>query len=163
MATRVTGKATTKATAGRAQAACLALLFVLAVSAPMGRAAESKADSKSGNQLVGTWKLRSAKYGGTEYKFEEGVTTLKHVTPSQFMWASYDKDGKVNRAAGGGYTIKGDVYEETPEYGFSSDFESIKGTPQTFTWKVDGNKWYHTGKLSTGLTIEEVWERVDRK
>jgi len=163
MATIVPRKATTKAIAGRAQVACLALLFVLAVSAPTGRAAESKADSKSGSQLVGTWKLLFAKYGGQEFKFEEGVTTLKHVTPSQFMWASYDKDGKVNRAAGGGYTIKGDVYEETPEYGFSSDFEGIKGTPQTFTWKVEGNKWYHTGKLSTGLTIDEVWERVDRK
>ena len=113
--------------------------------------------------LVGTWKLVSAKYGGEEFKFEEGVTTLKHVTTSQFMWASYDKDGKVTRAAGGDYTLKGEVYEETPKYGISSDFETIKGKPQTFKWKVEGNKWYHNGKLSNGLTIDEVWERVEKK
>lgn len=155
-------KVVKKTARGHAQAACLALLFALAISVPSGEAAETKATAKSGNELVGTWKLVSAKYGGEEFKFEEGVTTLKHVTPSQFMWASYDKDGKVTRAAGGGYTLKGDIYEETPEYGLSSDFEGIKGKAQTFTWKVEGNKWYHTGKLSSGLTIDEVWERVDK-
>jgi hypothetical protein len=30
-------------------------------------------------------------------------------------------------------------------------------------WKVEENKWYHTGKLSTGLTIENAWERVKKK
>ena len=80
-----------------------------------------------------------------------------------FMWASYDKDGKVTRAAGGDYTLKGEVYEETPEYGISSDFDLIKGKAQTFKRKVEGNKWYHNGKLSNGLTIEEVWERVEKK
>ena len=163
MTTMITRTAIPKTIAEALKAACLVLLFALAVSAPTARAAEAKADAKSGNQLVGTWKLVSAKYGGEEFKFEEGITTLKHVTTSQFMWASYDKDGKLTRAAGGGYTLKGDVYEETPEYGFSSDFEGIKGKPQTFTWKVEGNKWYHTGKLSSGLTIDEVWERVEKK
>lgn len=152
-----------KTATGHTQAVCLALLFALAISGPSGAAAETKATVKSGNELVGTWKLVSAKYGGEEFKFDEGVTTLKHVTPSQFMWTSYDKEGKVTRAAGGSYTLKGDVYEETPEYGLSSDFEGIKGKAQTFTWKVEGNKWYHNGKLSSGLTIDEVWERLDKK
>ena len=59
---------------------------------------------------------------------------------------------------------KGEAYEETPEYGLSSDFEGIKGKVQSFKWRVDGNKWFHDGKLSrSGLTIEEVWERVERK
>ncbi len=85
---------------------------------------------------------------------------VKHVTATQFMWATYDKDGKVTRAAGGDYTLKGEVYEETPEYGISSDFDEIKGKAQTFKWKVEGNKWHHNGKLSNGLSIEEVWGRV---
>jgi hypothetical protein len=42
------------------------------------------------------------------------------------------------------------VYEETPEYGISADFDLIKAEAQTFTWKVEGNKWYHNGKLSNG-------------
>jgi len=122
-----------------------------------------KGDEKAANKLIGTWKLISAKYNEQEFKLPEGATQLKHVTPSQFMWATYDQDGKVTRGAGGPYTLKGETYEETPEYGISADFDLIKGKVQKFTWKIDGNKWYHNGKLSNGLTIEEVWERVASK
>ena len=142
---------------------CLAGIVALVLVAASVRADEPKAGAKSDNKLVGTWKLVSARYGGKEVKFGEGVTMVKHVTPTQFMWATYNKDGKVSRAAGGSYTLKGEVYEETPEYGISSDFDLIKGKAQTFKWKVAGKKWHHTGKLSSGLTIEEVWERVEKK
>jgi hypothetical protein len=142
---------------------CLAVVIALAVTAATARSAEPKGEAKSDNKLVGTWKMVSAKYGGQEFKLPEGGTMVKHVTATQFMWASYEKDGKVTRAAGGYYTLKGEVYEETPEYGISSDFDLIKGKAQTFKWKVEGNKWLHNGKLSNGLTIEEVWERVEKK
>ena len=140
-----------------------ALIIALAVTAALSWSAEPAGGSKSDNKLVGTWKLVSAKYGGQESAPLQETTTIKHVTPTQFMWVSYGKDGKVTRAAGGSYMLKGEVYEETPEYGISSDFDIIRGKPQTFTWKVEGNKWYHNGKLSNGLTIEEVWERFEKK
>ena len=79
------------------------------------------------------------------------------------MWATHDADGVISRAAGGSYTLQGKDYIETPKYGISQDFQVIKGRAQKFTWKVEGNKWYHKGKLSNGLTIEEVWERVEKK
>src|SRR6266550_7410035 len=150
-------------TGGAQVTRCLAVIIALAVTAASARPDEPKGDAKSDHKLVGTWKLISAKYGDQEFTFPEGVTMLKHVTPTQFMWATYDKDGTVTRAAGGAYTLKGEVYEETPEYGISSDFDLIKGKAQTFKWKIEGNKWYHNGKLSNGLTIEEVWERVEKK
>jgi hypothetical protein len=142
---------------------CLAVIIALAVMAATAWSADPKPEAKSDHKLVGTWKLISAKYNGQAAEFPAGVTTLKHVTPSQFMWTTYDKDGTVTRAAGGAYTLKGEAYEETPEYGISEDFELIKGKAQTFKWKVEGNKWYHNGKLSNGLTIDEVWERVESK
>lgn len=150
-------------TSGAQVARWLALIIALTVTAAPARSDEPKGNARSENKLLGTWKLVSAKYGGQEFKFEEGFTMVKHVTATQFMWASYEKDGKVTRAAGGYYTLKGEVYEETPEYGISSDFDLIKGKAQTFKWKVEGNKWHHNGKLSNGLTIEEVWERVEKK
>jgi hypothetical protein len=139
-------------------AACaLAAAFALA-------SARSPADEpKPENKLVGTWKRVSAKYDGTEANLPAGYTALKHVTPTQFMWAVYDGDGKVEAALGGSYTLKGDDYVETPEYGVGDILGQLKGKPQAFTWKVDGNKWHHMGKLSSGLTIEEVWERVEKK
>lgn len=142
----------------------LALLVAVALASARSAAEEpKKQEAKPENKLLGTWKLVSARYGGQEFRFPEGNTMIKHVTATQFIWVTYDKDGKVTRAAGGGYTLKGEVYEETPEYGISSDFDLIKGKAQTFKWKVDGNKWYHNGTLSNGTTIEEVWERVEKK
>ncbi|HZU39372.1 MAG TPA: hypothetical protein VFA18_25830, partial [Gemmataceae bacterium] len=122
-----------------------------------------KAEAKPENKLVGTWKLVSAKYDGQEAKLPEGTTMLKHVTSTQFMWATYDKDGMVASVWGGPHTLKGDKYQETPEYGIGGAFKLLKGKAQSFKWKVESNKWYLDGKLSSGQTIEEVWDRVEKK
>jgi hypothetical protein len=138
----------------------LALAVSFAVSATGAFAEEPKQE----NKLIGTWKLVSATYGGQQSKLPEGYTQVKHVTPVEFMWAWYDKDGKVTSALGGSYTLRGDAYEEVPEYGVGEKLlKALKGKPQSFTWKIEGNKWHHTGKLSSGQTIEEVWERVEEK
>jgi hypothetical protein len=129
---------------------------------PKGAAPKAQRDQQQ-HPLVGTWKLESAKYGGNVSDLPATLTMLKHVTPTQFMWVRYDKDGKVSGAAGGGYKIDGDKYAETPEYGIGDDFGEIKGKTHAFTWKVEGAKWYSNGALAGGLTIEEVWERVEGK
>jgi hypothetical protein len=141
----------------------LTLSIVLAAEASGLAGDEPARGAKLQDKLVGTWKLVSAKYGGQEFHFPEGHVMIKHVTPSQFMWVTYDKEGQVTRAAGGSYTLKGETYEELPEYGLSGDFEIIKGKPQTFQCKIEDNTWHHDGKLSNGQTIEEVWERIPKK
>lgn len=146
----------------------LTVLFALVVAVVLSPARSAageprNADAQSGNKLVGTWKRISAAYGGKESKLPAGATQLKHVTPTQFMWAAYGEDGKVTSALGGTYKLKGDEYVETPAYGLGGLLAQLRGKPQAFKWRVEGNKWYHTGKISTGLTIEEVWERVEQK
>ena len=137
---------------------CLAVAAGLAVAAPAGAD-----DPTGGDRLVGTWKVVSAKYGGMEVKFPEGTTTVKHVTPTRFMWATYDKDGRVTQAVGGSYTLRGEDYTETPEYGLGAVFERVKGKTLAFKCRVEGNKWHHTGQAGGGQTLEEVWERVEKK
>ena len=122
-----------------------------------------KAEARTENKLVGTWKQVKAKFGGKEAKFPEGNTQLKHITPTHFTFVDYDKDGKFIDAFGGPYTLNGEKYEETIEYGVGGVFNMLKGKPQSFECKVEGAKWYHNGTLSNGLTIEEVWERVGPK
>ena len=106
-------------------------LGIAAAFSPTCSAADEpeKAEAKPDNELVGTWKLVSAKYNGQENKLPEGITMLKHITPVQFMWAIYDKDGKVESALGGPYTLKGDKYEETPEYGLADTLVCLKEQP----------------------------------
>ena len=141
----------------------LALSFAVTFLPMRSSADEPKAEVKAENKLVGTWKLVSAKYDGQEVHLPEGTTVHKHVTPNHFMWAAYDKEGKVTQALGGSCILKGDQYEETPEYGLGDVLEQLKGKAQSFKWKLEGNKWHHDGKLSSGLTIEEIWERVNKK
>jgi hypothetical protein len=137
------------------------LLIVTLAVAVARTAADEEGEAKKQNRLVGTWKLVSAKWGGREIKISEETKRLKHVTPTHFIWVAYDKDGKVLVALGGSYTMKGEAYEEIPEYGTAG--KELIGKIQSFKWKIEGNKWYHNGKLSTGATNEEVWERVEKK
>jgi hypothetical protein len=126
-------------------------------------AEEPKAVSAIPNELVGTWKLVSGKYGGTESTLPKKATTLKHMTATHYMWVTYDKTGQVTRTGGGPYMFKGGVLDSTSEYGLGRDFEAIKGKAQSYKCNVKGNKWYQTGTLSTGQTLEEVWERIEKE
>src|SRR5262245_18673522 len=119
-------------------------------------------DEKAESKLIGTWKLVSAKYGGKENALPTAMTTIKHITPAQMMWLTYGADGIVTRAGGGSYTLQGDDFTDTPEYGVGQSFQAVKGRTHKFKCRVEGNKWYHTGMLDSGLTIEEVWERIEK-
>lgn len=127
----------------------------------MARSSPEKAQES--HELIGTWRLISSKYGGQEFQLSTDLSIVKHVTPEQFMWARYDKQGVVVYAAGGAYSIKDGEYVETPEYGMGEDIESIKGKSHTFNSKIEGKRWLHNDKLDSGLTIDEVWERVEKK
>jgi hypothetical protein len=139
------------------------VLLTLAGLISSSRLAADETKAEDAAKLVGTWKLVLAKYGGRESDLPTQLTTLKHFTPAQYMWASYGEDGKVTRTAGGPYTLKGNTLESTPEYGMSSDFDVIRGKRQTYTVKVDGRRLFQSGTLSNGLALEEVWERVEAK
>lgn len=124
------------------------------------RAMEQGAKQGAEQKPIGTWKLVSAKYGDQEQDLAKLGTTLKHVTPIGFVWLSYDTQTKVvSRTAGGIYTLKDDQYEETPQYGFGSDFDVIRDRLQSFTIKIAGDRWHLSGAFSNGLKIEEIWER----
>ncbi|MBA3313479.1 MAG: hypothetical protein M3552_13255 [Planctomycetota bacterium] len=144
-------------------AATVSLFAQTDVEAPPSGPEDQKKSSVTNDRLVGTWKLVSAKYGGRTSDVPERYTMLKHITPTQFMWVSYDDEGVVRRAAGGEYTLNSGKYAEMPHYGLSADFDIIKGKPQQFDCRIDGETWHHKGELSNGLTIEEVWKRVARE
>jgi hypothetical protein len=125
------------------------------------RADDSDKEKALAARLVGTWRPISMKFNGQESDLPQNSITFKHVTPGGFMWLSHEKDtGKVFRAAGGTYILRGETYTEKIDYGVGDDFEVIKKSSPSFSCKIEGDKWYHNGKLSNGLTIEEVWERV---
>lgn len=142
---------------------CAFFLSAILAADPSRADEPKKVDAKPNDALVGTWKLASAKYGGQPFAFPEGFTTMKIVTPGRYVLVIYNKEGGVARAAGGVYKIAGDSYEETPEFSTSENFEAIRGKPQAFKWKIEDGKWHHGGTMSSGMVVEEVWERVEKK
>jgi hypothetical protein len=139
----------------------LALFTALAL-APFATA-DDEPKKLDKDRLVGTWKLTTAEYRGQDFPFPEAFTTMKIVTPTRYVLVIYGKDGSVARASGGTFELVGDTCEETPEFSTTEGFDALKGKPQTFKCKVEGDKWLHDGTLTSGMTVEEVWERAGTK
>jgi hypothetical protein len=137
----------------------LSLAVAAVAVAAAGAADEPNGAGGAANKLVGTWKLTSAKWGGEAVSLEKDAPTLKHITPTHYTWLTYRKTGEVFRAAGGTYTLRGGEFVQQCEYGVGQDFAVVRGK-NTYKCRVEGDKWFHTGRLPNGLTIEEVWERV---
>jgi hypothetical protein len=137
--------------------ACMALSVIVVGL----RADDTDQEKALRSRLVGTWRIISMKVNGEKNDLPVTSVTYKHVTPVGFMWLSHEKDtGKVFRAAGGTYTLRGDTYTEKVEYGMGDDFDVIKNTQHPFMCKIEGDSWQHSGKLSNGTSIDEIWERV---
>ncbi len=125
------------------------------------QAKDTKKEKQLRSRLIGTWVQISMKVDGRDRSTPRDLATYKHITPVGFIWLSHDKiTGRISRAAGGTYTLSGNVYTEKIEYGIGSQHAVIRNSQPSFTATVDGNKWYHKGSLANGQTIDEIWERV---
>lgn len=117
---------------------------------------------KSSDSILGTWQLASYKYGTTQSGFTDVSKSLPHlklITDTHFTWTTFDTySHKVISSAGGTYTLEGNTYIESIDFGFGMD--SYLGQKQTFTVKVEGNMFFMSGSLSDGYKIEEIWQRV---
>jgi hypothetical protein len=120
-------------------------------------------DPISKDRLVGTWRLQSAMYGppGNQISYvPKEQVHLKHVTATHFTVITYEGESKKVTIAGGGpYSLQGSAYKETVDHAMGS-LANLLGKEQSFTLKMDGDRWTHSGTLSNGQQIEEIWERV---
>lgn len=114
----------------------------------------------SAQNLQGTWKAMESSGRATP----EGYTTLKHITPTHFMWTMFDKEGNIISGAGGTYTLKEGVYTETILYTLPG-MQSYKGRHASFNVKVDGKILTMSGylevKKDAKLQFSEKWERIE--
>lgn len=111
---------------------------------------------------IGTWQLVSYKYGGgtTWSDAPQGQRRLKFITPTHFIWTAYDvATGKVETTAGGTYTLDGTAYTEFIQFA-GEGMTDYLNKKQTFTLRIEEDKWNQSGQLSDGTKIEEVWQRV---
>ena len=139
-------------------------IFVVILVVPL-RADEQVEGKAPACPIQGTWRLVAGKYGdATEFqKVPPEETMFKFVTDTHFTWVRFHSETKeIFHAAGGRCTVDGDKYTELIEFGLG-EVMNLKGEKQTFTWKVEGDKWHHSGTLSNGAKIEEIFERIKKE
>ena len=110
---------------------------------------------------IGAWKLVSYKYSATGnfVSVPKGDKHIKLITETHFMWAQSDTATmKVSEMAGGEYTLKGNTYTESIDYGIGMN--NYLGRRQVFTLLVEGDQLFLSGMLSDGYHVEEVWKRI---
>ncbi len=120
----------------------------------------TRGPARASETPVGTWRLVSAKANGKLSEVPAGITILKHVTPTDFIFVYYDAHGVITLAGGGKYRFDGSHYAEDVKYGFGEGMAPLIGTTQVFTLRIANGRWYQTGKETDGTAIEEVWERA---
>jgi hypothetical protein len=136
--------------------------LVLLVGGIVALAAPHEPGSR-GN-LVGTWRLVSAVYGPPDDQLNyapEELVHLKHVTPTHFTVVTHEVQfRKVTIIGGGRYSWQDGAYKERVKYAVGGTLPELLGKEQSFSVRLDGDRWTHTGTLTNGQRIEEVWVRI---
>lgn len=117
---------------------------------------------KSSPSHLGTWQLASFKYGTGQPDFTDyppSQRRIKLITDTHFTWVDFDTTTKkVTSTAGGTYTLSGNTYTESIDFGRGMD--TYLGQKHAFTIRVEDDTLLLSGSLADGLKIEEVWQRV---
>jgi hypothetical protein len=84
---------------------------------------------------------------------------IKVINETHFIWVQFDTlSRKVVESAGGAYTVKGDTYTESLDFGLAMD-GYLKTSP-AYTIKIEGDMLFQSGLLVPDYKIEEIWKRV---
>ncbi|QMU29987.1 hypothetical protein [Adhaeribacter radiodurans] len=129
-------------------------LFLLACS---GQLLAQMQATNLANSLVGTWKMIAQTGKNPEGKTLTTdltkITQYKIITPTHWMFVSYNSDSLKGSGEGGAYTLQGDKYVEALDWGKTD-----------YTVKVAGDKFHMDGFiiLPDGKKgeLHEVYERV---
>jgi len=118
----------------------------------------NRSDNGSGD-LAGAWRITDRMRNGEMTAMRMGPRkTIKMITGTRFQWAAYNPDTKQFSGTGGGTVVlENGKYNEHIEF-FSRNPDRV-GADLSFDYKVNGDKWDHSGLSSTGNPIREIWTR----
>ena len=109
--------------------------------------------------LAGAWRITDRMRNGEMSAMTLGARkTIKMITGSRFQWVAFNPETKQFSGTGGGTVVlENGKYNEHIEF-FSRNPDRV-GADLSFEYKVNGDKWDHSGLSSTGNPIREIWTR----
>lgn len=109
--------------------------------------------------LAGAWRITDRMRNGEMSAMKLGARkTIKMITGSRFQWVAFNPESRQFSGTGGGTVfLENGKYNEHIEF-FSKNPDRV-GADLSFDYKVDGNKWDHSGSSSTGNPIREIWTK----
>jgi hypothetical protein len=119
-------------------------------------------DDEIRQQLVGSWRIVSASFGGVPSELHNKSITIKHITPVHLIWIGYQPDDRrIFRSAGGSWKVAQGKYIETMRYGLDEKFkQSSFGKEFAFDCRFEGDLWIQSMKLPDGSDMIETWQRI---
>jgi hypothetical protein len=119
-------------------------------------------DEEIRTQLVGSWRIVSASFGGVPSELHRTSITIKHITPVHLIWIGYQPDDrKIFRSAGGTWKVVDGKYIETMRYGLDPQFkQNVFGKDFAFDCRFEGDLWIQSATLPDGSEMIETWQRI---
>lgn len=111
------------------------------------------------SDLAGAWRITDRMQNGAMQAMQLGARkTIKMITGTRFQWVAFNPEMRQFSGTGGGkVTLEDGKYIEEIEF-FSRNSERV-GAVLTFNYKVNENKWEHSGLSSSGEPIKEIWTK----
>ncbi|MBL8818365.1 MAG: hypothetical protein JNL58_20225 [Planctomyces sp.] len=144
-------------------AACPLVSLVLSgTSVASGSFASGTSDNDISKQLVGSWRIVSASFGGVPSELHRNSITIKHITPVHVIWIGYQPDDRrIFRSAGGSWKVVNGKYTETMRYGLDEKFrQNTFGRDFAFDCRFEGDLWIQSATLPNGSEMIETWQRI---
>jgi hypothetical protein len=135
------------------------LLALLVLGHPAADPQSSQACSPAA--LLGTWQIAKGTIGGEATPTgPNDPIEYKHLTPTHFIVYQVTKEGTMNWAHGGPYTLAGDTYTESIQHGFGEPYKGLGRVSVSFKCSMEGkDTWRISGSIAN-TTLDETWTRV---
>ncbi len=158
---------------------CLLLIPLFFISCQDSKKSTEREAENALSSIEGTWVLKKYKDQDSDkpdewVSYGDEIIYEKYITPTHFVWVSYDQNTmKLTGAGGGTYEFDGSIYKEDIKFFYPPGSNEL-GQAIPFTHEMKGGEWYHTGyakimdmDINTGdmiqvdsMKIEEIWERT---
>jgi len=124
-------------------------------------ATNSPDENELRRELVGTWRMAANEsWGATHYHYyPEDYGDFKIFTPTDWRVVMYDAQSNLLYSAGGTYTLRGNVYNESIDTATGVTTRFLGNHPR-FKILVDGDRYYQMGLDGNPPAIKEMWQRV---